>query len=295
MSNSLSHIIPVAVLVYSVTSMLSVGLGTALRSVLGPLRDVGAVSRALIANFVLVPLLALGILRLLPLDWPLETGLLLLSTAAGAPFLVKLTEAAEGRLGTSAALLVALLPVTVLYMPIAVPVLVPGTTVSAVAIATPLVLTMLLPLVVGLVFRARLKERAPRLLPRLQTVSTVALLVFVAATIWRNAATIADLLSQGTPILAGVSAIVSAFVIGYGFGGRQRHRREVLGLGTAQRNVAASMVVATQSFHDPRVNAMVVVTSLLTLVVLFPIALTMRRLRPPTPRDNRPPSGRWPR
>lgn len=115
----------------------------------------------------------------------------------------------------------------------------------------------------------------------MQTVSTVALLVFVAATIWRNAATIADLLSQGTPILAGVSAIVGAFVIGYGFGGKQRHRREVLGLGTAQRNVAASMVVATQSFHDPRVNATVVVISLLTLVVLFPIAFTMRRLPPP--------------
>lgn len=41
------------------------------------------------------------------------------------------------------------------------------------------------------------------------------------------------------------------------------------------------MGVATQCFHDPRVNAMVIVRSLLTLVVLFPIAFTMRRLRPP--------------
>lgn len=287
MSNALSSVIPVAVLVYSVSSMLSVGLGAALRNLPGPLRDPGAVARALVANFVLVPLLALGVLRLLPLERPLETGLLLLSAAAGAPFLVKLTEAAEGRMGTSAALLLALLPVTVFTMPFTVPLLVPGAQVRASAIATPLVLTMLLPLVAGLLFRARAEPWAHRLLPRLQNLSTVALLVFVVATIWRNAHTIGALLSRGTPVLAAVLAILGAFVIGYGFGGGKRHRRETLGLGTAQRNIAASMVVATQSFDDPRVNAMVVVTSLLTLVVLFPIAFTLRRLRPRAQRDGR--------
>lgn len=287
MSNALSSVIPVAVLVYSVASMLSVGLGAALHDVLGLLREPGAVARALIANFVLVPLLALGVLRLLPLERPMETGLLLLSTAAGAPFLVKLTEAAEGRMVKSAALLLTLLPVTVFAMPFTVPVLVAGAQVSASAIATPLALTMLLPLVAGLMFRARTEAWAHRLLPRLQTLSTVALLVFVIATIWRNTHTIGALLSRGTPVLAAAMVILGAFVIGYGSGSGTRHRRETLGLGTAQRNIAASMVVATQSFNDPRVNAMVVVTSLLTLVILFPIAFTMRKMRPRAQRDGR--------
>lgn len=279
MTGWLSYVLNVAVPVFAVSSMLSVGLGTALGEVVGRLRDVGTLTRVLIANFILVPLLALGILQLLPLARSLEIGLLLLATAAGAPFLIKLTEAAEARLETSATLLVAVLPVTVLFMPLVVPVLVPGTTVSAAAIAQPLVLTMLLPLAVGLLIHARLLEWALRLQPLLQSLSTVALLAFVAATTWLNARAIAELFSAGTPILAAFLLTVGALVIGYGLGGRGRQAHQVLGLGTAQRNIAAAMVVATESFNNPRINAMIVVTSLIALAVLFPTALVMRRRR----------------
>lgn len=298
MSGWLSYVLQTAVLVFSVASMFSVGLSTAPERILRHLRDAGALARALIANFGLTPVLTLGILRLLPLERPLETGLLLLSTAAGAPFLIKLTEAAESRRGMSAALLVFLLPVTVVYMPLVVPRVVPGTTVDARAIAMPLVVAMLLPLAAGLVVHVRWNEWAHRLQPRMQTLSTVALLVFIAATIWRNAAAIAELVSQGTAVLAGFLMIVGAFLVGYGLGGRQRQSCEILGLGTAQRNVAASMVVATQSFASPRVGAMVVVTSLITLATLFPIAFVMRRmrrLRRQSYKATTPHRGQWPR
>lgn len=140
----LPDVLEVAVLVFAVTSMLSVGLGTGLREITERLGKLGAVAVALTANFVVVPLLALGILQLVPLDRPLEIGLLLLSTAAGAPFLIKLTEAADARAEKGVTLLVVLLPVTVIYMPFVAPLLVPGTPISAAAIATPMVLTMLL-------------------------------------------------------------------------------------------------------------------------------------------------------
>lgn len=279
MSGWLSYVLDVAVLVLSVTSMLSVGLGTALGGITGRLRDVGAVGRVLIANFILVPLLTLGILQVVPLARPLEIGLLLLSAAAGAPFLVKLTEAAETRPEKSVALLVVLLPVTVLCMPLVVPVLVTEATVSAAAIALPLALTMLLPLAVGMLIHARLNKWALRLQSLLIPLSTAALLVVVAATAGANSGAIADLFGEGAPILAAFVMIAGGFVIGYGLGGRRRPAREVLGLGTAQRNIAAAMVVATESFHDPRITVMVVVTSLVALALLFPAAFTMRHLR----------------
>lgn len=103
--------------------------------------------------------------------------------------------------------------------------------------------------------------------------------MFVAATVWTNAGAIADLVGGGAAILAAFMMIAGAFVVGYGLGGRRRQAREVLGLGTAQRNIAAAMVVATESFHDPRATVMIIVTSLLALAILFPIALTMRRFR----------------
>jgi BASS family bile acid:Na+ symporter len=43
----------------------------------------------------------------------------------------------------------------------------------------------------------------------------------------------------------------------------------VLGLGTAQRNLAAALVVATANFDDPDVMVMVLVLGLLGLVVLM--------------------------
>jgi BASS family bile acid:Na+ symporter len=46
----------------------------------------------------LVPILVYLITLLLPLDEPLRIGLILLSTAAGAPFLPKLAEVAKGNL-----------------------------------------------------------------------------------------------------------------------------------------------------------------------------------------------------
>ena len=49
----------------------------------------------LVINFIIVPLLAYIITLLLPLDQPLRIGLILLSTAAGAPFLPKLAQAAR--------------------------------------------------------------------------------------------------------------------------------------------------------------------------------------------------------
>ena len=46
----------------------------------------------------------------------------------------------------------------------------------------------------------------------------------------------------------------------------------MLGLGTAQRNIAAALVVANQSFTDPNVVVMVVVVAIVGLLVLMPLA-----------------------
>lgn len=105
----LVQIASVATIVFAVSSMLSVGLAYRISSILGLLVDARIVFRALVANFVLVPLLAVGIERLIPMDPPLALGLFLLAGAAGAPFLIKLASAARSNLALSAALLMILM------------------------------------------------------------------------------------------------------------------------------------------------------------------------------------------
>lgn len=263
-----------ATLVFAVSSMLAVGVSYTLGDILGPLRRLRRVVRALIANFVVVPLIAYVVTQVLALEGPQAAGLILAGSAAGAPFLIKLTTAAEGDVALSATLLVLLLPATVFLMPVIVPLVLPGTTLSAIAIAVPLVVTMLLPLGIGLLVRARAPGWARRLRPTLGVISSYALVLLLASAVLVNLPAILDMTLR--TVLAALLLIGGAFTVGYLLGGRDPAAREVLGLGTGQRNIAAATVVATQGVGHPDALIMVVVTAILGLAVLFPVAAKLR-------------------
>ena len=71
-------------------------------------------------------------------------------------------------------------------------------------------------------------------------------------------------------VIAGVLLILGAFAAGYLLSRARRQAR--CWAGTAQRNVAAAMVLASQDFKDPDVLVMVTASMLAGLLVLFPIA-----------------------
>lgn len=273
----LSGLLNVVILIFAVSSMLSVGFSHTMREIIVPLRNIREVLKALFANFVLVPLLGYLILKILSLERPHGIGLILIACAAGAPFLIKLTIAAGRNVAVSTSLLVLLLPVTIVYIPIVLPYVIPELKVSAMTIATPLILTMLLPLAFGFLFNAYMSQLAARLMPVLGKVSSITLLLLVGITIVVNFKAIVGVLGEGV-ILALILFIIGSFGIGYLLGGPGMAERDILGLGTAQRNIAAATVVATQGFEDRTTLVVVVLTSLLTLILLFPIAKFLRRL-----------------
>ena len=120
----------VAVVVFVVSSTLGVGLSLTVGQILAPLKNARLVVLSLAANFVLAPLVALGLWRVLGLDEPLGIGLLLCGLAAGAPFLIKLAEFAKADLAFAVGLMVLLMVVTVGYLPLALPFFLEGTTVN---------------------------------------------------------------------------------------------------------------------------------------------------------------------
>jgi BASS family bile acid:Na+ symporter len=72
--------------------------------------------------------------------------------------------------------------------------------------------------------------------------------------------------------LAGLLFIALGYGVGWLLGGPAVDTRPVLGLGTAQRNIAAALVVGSQSFSDPNVVVMVVVVALVSLLLLMPLS-----------------------
>ncbi|HCF59111.1 MAG TPA: transporter [Myxococcales bacterium] len=270
-------IVPWATLVYAVSSMLSVGLGHSFSKIIGPLKNWPWVLLALAANFLLAPALAYLLDRAFGLDVPHAVGLFLIGSAAGAPFLLKLTQVARGRMALAASLLVLLLPLTVVFVPLVLPTVLPEAHVSAGAIARPLVFSMLLPLAGGMSLRPvapGFAARASRPLGDLATVALVVLLASIVVADWP------ELIGIGArAILAAFVFILGAFLIGLALGARHRERRTVLAFGTAQRNIAAATVVATQTFETlPSVVVMVTAAAVLGMLLLFPLAFAFRWL-----------------
>jgi BASS family bile acid:Na+ symporter len=58
----------------------------------------------------------------------------------------------------------------------------------------------------------------------------------------------------------------------HALGGPDAGTRRVMALGTGQRNIAAALVIASQSFSDPKVVVMVIVVAIVGLILLVPIS-----------------------
>jgi len=278
----LSKVIPIAMLVFVVSSMLAVGVSLTVRQIVAPLRDVRLVVVALAANFVLMPISALVISRVLQLSPSLGIAFVLLGTAAGAPFLPKLASVAGGSLAFAVGLMVLLMVLTVVYMPLVVPLLLEGVSVDPLKIARSLVLLMLTPLGVGLLVKARHDAIAARGAPLLNKLSSWSLALMIILMVITNFRNILDLFgSRG--VLASVIFLAAGLAIGWLLGGAGAGVKSVLALGTAQRNIAAALVVGGQNFTDPQVVVMIVVVAIVGMLVLMPFASRLaRRERAPS-------------
>ena len=126
---------------------------------MAPLRSPAWILRALVANFVLAPVVAWSIGAVLPIDPGYELGLLLLGFAAGAPLLPKLAEAGRADVASATALMVLLMAASVVVMPLALPLFVKGVQVNPWQIAAPLVVLMLVPLAARHGRRSALRRR----------------------------------------------------------------------------------------------------------------------------------------
>src|SRR5215469_16037346 len=276
----LSKIVPIAMLTFVVSSMLSMGLSLTVAQILAPLRNYRLIVLALLANFVLMPFAAFAIAELLRLDEPLGIALLLLGTASGAPFLPLLARISKGSLAFSVGLMVLLMVVTVGYMPLVLPLMLKGVSVDPMKIGRSLVFLMMLPLAIGLLVKARLSGLASKVQPSLGRVSILSLALLIALLLITNMQNVLNLYGTRGGV-ASILFIAAGSGIGFVLGGPPPDTRGVMALGTAQRNIAAGLVVGGQNFRDPKVIVMVVVVAIVGLLMLMPLARYLAKFSQP--------------
>ena len=170
-----------------------------------------------------------------------------------------------------------LMVVTVIYLPVVLPMLLPGASVSPWDIAQSLIFSMLLPLGIGLFIKARYSETAASLQPHMSQISSLAVVLMLVTILVLQYKIILGTIGSGG-ILAALLFLVGSLVIGLLLGGRDPTMRSVMGLGTAQRNLAAAMLVAAQNFaDDANVLVMVMLIAILGLIMLMVVAGEMGR------------------
>jgi len=267
----LSSIAGIASLLFVVTSMLALSFKLSIQQMTQPLKDIRLVIMALLANFVLVPLLALAIIKVFPLEQPLQIGVILLATAAGSPFIPKLVQGAKGNVAYSVGLMFLIMVVSIFYMPVILPLLLPGVEINPWDIAKSLIVTMLIPLVIGILIKLHSPDIADHWEPVMSKISSVSILVVWVVGFGLNLSNILSFIGT-SGIGAMALLVVGSLVIGLLLGGRDPGVRTAMGLSTGTRNGAAALVVATQNFSATDTLPFLLVGFVLMILILLPSA-----------------------
>ena len=269
-----SAIAGISGLLFVVTSMLAMSLSLSAQQMTQPLKNARLVITALLANFVLVPLLAYIIIKVIPLEEPLQIGVILMATAAGAPFIPKLVQGAKGNVAYAVGLMFLIMVVTIFYLPFVLPLLLPGVEINPWDIAKSLIVTMLVPLVIGMLIKSHSPDVADHWAPVMNKISSLSILILLVVGLGLNISNIIGFIGT-RGIGAMLLLIVGALAIGMLLGGRDPGIRSAMGLSTANRNGAAALLVATQNFSGTDTLPFVLVGVVLMLLILLPVAKRM--------------------
>jgi BASS family bile acid:Na+ symporter len=270
---SLRTVISLISFVFSISTMLNIGLASKLEVLTHTFRQYRLLLRALLVNLFIVPLLALIASRLYPIEHPIVVGLLLAMMAPGASLIPRLAQIAHANVAVATGLMFALSFIAVFTIPITVWFALPGDNSSAnlVRIIGWLILVQLVPLGVGLLINSHRPAVAERVRLWTARISNICLLPIVLLMLLVSIRSFIVLFGSGALVVS-LLCVAASFVPGYLLGGREIGVRRVMTLTTVVRNSAISLVIARAIFTDDTVSATVVEYSV--FVLLAALALT---------------------
>jgi BASS family bile acid:Na+ symporter len=267
--------------------MFGTGLKLTLQEIWQPLANTRLVIFSLITNFLLVPVFVYLLLTVVSVTEPVKDGLMIMALASGPPALPKLAQIVKGNLAFATGLMMLLMLGTVFYLPITLPFFIEGVHINPWDIGKPLIFMMIIPLVIGLSIKL-IKFESEDIVIKLQAItfqlSNFGLLLGLGVRLIVHFNEILLLLKTGVIFICAVFIIFS-FSVGYLLGGPGVDTQRVLGVGTAQRNFAAALLVGTSNFDDPNVVSIIMVTSLLMMVSVLVLGKNLTELEPATTKE----------
>jgi bile acid:Na+ symporter, BASS family len=265
--------------------MFAIGLRLSFSNLLGSFAESpGLFVNALLANFILVPAVALLVIRLFHLPPYVAAGLMILGAAPAAPYGPPFTAIARGDLSYSTGLMVMLAGTSAFLTPLILRLSFPFMTsgelfihINAGKLIGTLFAIQLLPLCLGLAFGEWLPNITSLIRKTAGNLSKILNFLMVATVGWLQ---IKVFTSIGTSELIMILSIVIAGVAGgWVLGTTGTERKKSLSIVTAMRNMSLSMAIAASSFPATPVVTTVLVCSFIMGTSMLGIAFLLRKIR----------------
>jgi len=279
MNELLIHLFDISMLIFVSGSMITLGLNLTFKQFIAPFKKIRMIIRALIANFILVPVFAYALLSglepLFPISEGLKTGIILLALTGGAPFIPKVVEVAKAQMADGVGLMLLLMIVTMIIMPLAIPIIFHGASISSFDIIQSLLYSMFIPLILALFYKARFAESAMRIQPYAAKITSLSILILFISAVILYSEIIID--NRGAlPII--LLFFLGSMMIGYLAGGKISNARIIFSIGTGLRNPPIAVLVASKSFSNEPMAAIVpLLVIIIGLSILFPLAVMIRK------------------
>jgi bile acid:Na+ symporter, BASS family len=285
---TIDRLINVLATVTCVEMMVAVGLGVTLAELADVARDWRLVARASLANYVVVPAVAVGLLLLHRAHPMVAAGILILAACPGAPFGPPLTTIAKGNPAVSAALMVILAGSSAVVAPLLLPILLPLVSgseplrVQPARIVGTLFAAQLVPLAVGLALR----WGSPAVAARLKTPASLVGKALGLAAVGSILVAQSRMLTAIRPIgFAGMLALLAASLAsGWLAGGPDAEGRKAVALATSLLNVGIGLMIATGNFPGTPAVSAALAYGIVEIVGSLALALWWGRQRTTTDR-----------
>lgn len=257
---SLDRLINILVTITLIEMMVLIGLRVTfaeLGRVAGNWRLVG---RAAVANYLLVPAVAVGLLVWFDANPMVAAGFLILAVCPGAPFGPPFAGIARANVPIAVGLMVILAGSSAVISPLLLQLLLPWISggeaprIDLPGMLGALLITQLLPLLCGLLVRHWRPQLADRLLDPLELVSKILNLGVAGLILATQFSMLLDIQLRG--FVGMLILLVASLVIGWLAGGAGGDVRRTMALTTALRNVGVGLVIVTANFSGtPAVSA----------------------------------------
>lgn len=261
--------------------MAAVGLGLSIRDLLKVARDWRLAMRAGIANYLLVPAVAFGLLFLFRPKPMVAAGFLIVVVCPGAPFAPVLTAIAKGSAATAVGLMAILAGSSAIIAPLLLRFLLPlGTgrgdlTINPMKIITTLIMSQFLPLFLGLALHHAKPGLAKQLqvpLNRFIALLNLGLLALILVTQFKMLQQVRLSAYLGMSIMVGAT-----FLAGWLLGGPDSNQRKTMAITTATRNVGVALVIVASSFPGTPAVTAVTVFALFQIIAVVLVAVAWGR------------------